>query len=561
MPGTAHSEETLVGIKMSSTAAAVALCLGLGGMAVDHAATEPQEPSIIDGELQFPEDARIPRFMTDAERRWLGDSLILPPRGQTPPPSGPVRCASEYEAMDGIVLAWEGGSSFTGIVAQMASWITTTGDANVYVACDSSSEANSARNSMISQGADSSRIFTVVRTTDTIWIRDYGPRYIFEGSCRAVVDHTYNRPRPNDNAFNEYFSGWIGHGYYELPLTHGGGNYHLNSIANSASTRLINNENPQYTEEEIWQIWNDYQNVDTEFHTPFPTSVDYTQHIDMWMEIIGDSEIIISDWPSHSGSTQDSICDDAAAFYESEGWTVHRTPAYRSNGTHYTFTNMVLCNDLVLLPKYSSIPISWSNDALAVVQAAMPDRTVVQIYGDSLAYSAGVFHCICMHVPANAGGASPVTYLRTPRGGETWDPGDQVVIQWLSDDDAEVTSVDLLLSINGGDSYDTVIVLGTIDDGTHVWSVPDINTSHARIKVVVHDAVGNMGSDEADSDSQINGTQVPGDVTGDGEVSVDDLLVVIGDWGCSGSSCSGDANGDGYRNVDDLLLVIANWAR
>jgi len=343
-------------------------------------------------------------------------------------------------------------------------------------------------------------------------------------------------------------------------LTHGGGNYHVNSVGDGAATRLINNENPQYDEQEIWQIWNDYQNVDTEFHVPFPTSVDYTQHIDMWMQIIGDTEIIISDWPSHSGSTQDTICDDAAAFYQSQGWTVHRTPAYTDGWTHYTFTNMVLCNDLVILPKYSSIPLSWSNDALAVIQAAMPSRTVVQIYADTLAYSAGVFHCICMHVPANAGGASPVAYLRTPRGGQAWDPGDQVVIQWLSDDDAEVTSVDLLLSVNGGDSYDTVIVLGTFDDGTHVWSVPDINTSEARIKVVVHDVDGNSGSDEADADSQINGTQVPGDVTGDGTVSVDDLLVVIGDWGCNGTSCAGDANGDGVTSVDDLLLVIANWA-
>ena len=537
----------------------VALCvLPLAAMTGDEVPAVPQEPQVVDGMLVFPEGVRVPASMTATEQRWL-DAMQAPAfRGETPPSSDPIRCASEYEPMDGIVLAWEGGSSFTNIVAQMAAQITTTGNANVYVACDSNSEANSARNSMVSQGADASRVFTVVRSTDTVWIRDYGPRYIFEGNCRAVVDHDYNRPRPNDDAFNEYFAGWIGHGYYRLPLTHGGGNYHANSIGDGAATELINNENPQLTEAEIWQIWKDYQNVDTIFHTPFPTSVDYTQHIDMWMQITGDQEIIISDWPSHSGSTQDDICDDAAVWYAAQGWTVYRVPAYTDGWTHYTFTNMVICNNLVLLPRYNSISSYWSTDALAAVQSAMPNRTVVQVVCDNLAYSAGVMHCISMHVPANAGGENPVAYLRAPRGGEAWEPGDSVLIRWNSDDDVAATSADILLSTDGGSTYDTVIVSGTADDGFHSWNVPDLDSDSVRIKVVVRDADGNTGSDEGDGDSEIIGTEIPGDVTGDGHVGVDDLLAVIADWGCFGS-CNGDATDDGYVGVDDLLLVIANW--
>lgn len=54
----------------------------------------------------------------------------------------------------------------------------------------------------------------------------------------------------------------------------------------------------------------------------------------------------------------------------------------------------------------------------------------------------------------------------------------------------------------------------------------------------------------------------PGDVApagGDGVVNVDDLLVVIGNWGCNGTSCAGDTNGDNTVNVDDLLGVISAW--
>ena len=49
-----------------------------------------------------------------------------------------------------------------------------------------------------------------------------------------------------------------------------------------------------------------------------------------------------------------------------------------------------------------------------------------------------------------------------------------------------------------------------------------------------------------------------GDANGDGTVGVDDLLIVIQDWGIC-VICDGDLNGDGYVNVNDLLLVLANW--
>tara|TARA_B100001059_G_scaffold35946_2_gene29077 strand:- start:2626 stop:4245 length:1620 start_codon:yes stop_codon:yes gene_type:complete len=52
--------------------------------------------------------------------------------------------------------------------------------------------------------------------------------------------------------------------------------------------------------------------------------------------------------------------------------------------------------------------------------------------------------------------------------------------------------------------------------------------------------------------------EVPGDLTGDGVVGVEDLLLVISEWNCS-VDCSADATGDGFVSVEDLLVVIANW--
>ena len=49
-----------------------------------------------------------------------------------------------------------------------------------------------------------------------------------------------------------------------------------------------------------------------------------------------------------------------------------------------------------------------------------------------------------------------------------------------------------------------------------------------------------------------------GDIDGDGDVSVSDLLAVLAEWGsCPG--CDGDLDGDDIVSVSDLLILIGNW--
>jgi hypothetical protein len=51
---------------------------------------------------------------------------------------------------------------------------------------------------------------------------------------------------------------------------------------------------------------------------------------------------------------------------------------------------------------------------------------------------------------------------------------------------------------------------------------------------------------------------VPGDVNGDGAVTVADLITVITSWGpCPG--CPADLSGDGQVDVSDLIAVLLAW--
>ena len=448
----------------------------------------------------------LPKGLTPAEQAQIAQEPIRAIFDRMPPPSGPISTPAEYGPMEGILVSYIGSSSWKSILQQMGAQITTVGDANIYVIAPTTTEANNARNGMITRGADPARIFTYVRALNSIWMRDYGPRYIYEGGIRSIVDHTYNRPRPSDNLIPGFWANTRGEMRYNIPLVHGGGNYHLSGLGDAYATLLIKNENPSLSESQIIDLWRDYQNLETELVAPFPANVDATQHIDMWLQIIADDKAIVSTWPLAPGSTQAQICDQMTTLLESRGYTVYRTPAIGGPGqTHYTFTNVVMCNNLVLVPRYNNISATYSQQARAVWEQALPDHTIVQITCDALATSAGVMHCIVMHVPANSAGENPAVWVTYPDTALTFEPGDMSILTWRTDDDKnDITSVDIQFSADGGATFEPLLS-GLSDSGGTLWTVPDVATTNGVLRVIAQDGDGNTGFDDTDFPITING--------------------------------------------------------
>jgi hypothetical protein len=74
------------------------------------------------------------------------------------------------------------------------------------------------------------------------------------------------------------------------------------------------------------------------------------------------------------------------------------------------------------------------------------------------------------------------------------------------------------------------------------------------------DQGGNCFADEctdADGDGEPDACGMPGDADGNGVINVDDILIIIGNYGCV--NCPGDLNGDGVIDVNDLLIVLNCW--
>ncbi|UXI67323.1 agmatine deiminase family protein [Tahibacter amnicola] len=375
--------------------AAVSLALSLNAASAGATVPKAVPPEVL-ATIQDDNPYPLPRGLSADELR----DFVLPDASHIPfaPPGGPVRAQAEYEANSGILVRW---GSFNALITQMAVAITTGDpDAMMYIVVTGQSQQTSATSTLTGAGANMSRIKFVTQPCSSgcsVWMRDYGPRIVDANGRRASVDHVYNRPRPVDDVFPAVWATYSGEPKYDIPLTHGGGNFHLFRNRDAFMTRLIVNENPGVSEQQIKDYYRDYQGLNLTLTDPFPTSYDSTQHIDMWMLPLADDKVLISQHASSDGVPY-TVTEATANLLASRNYTVYRTPAWNSGGTHYTYANAVLVNKVALVCQFDGYT-TQNAQAIATFQSALPDRTVVPINCSDIIDLAGAVHCIVMHVP------------------------------------------------------------------------------------------------------------------------------------------------------------------
>jgi hypothetical protein len=100
---------------------------------------------------------------------------------------------------------------------------------------------------------------------------------------------------------------------------------------------------------------------------------------------------------------------------------------------------------------------------------------------------------------------------------------------------------------------------GVIDDGVRQRVV--IPAGATRLFLGPMDSTGWSNNGGSFSVTVRELPKVPGDVTQDGVVNFDDLLVLAQHYGKSGDLNSGDLNADGGIGFDDLLILSQNYGR
>jgi agmatine deiminase len=252
----------------------------------------------------------------------------------------------------------------------------------------------------------------VIETTDSVWLRDYGPQFIYEigGNRWGIVDFHYINGRPNDDDTPEFIADVLG-----VPLvdrqnsnvvyTEGGNLNHDGLGCVIYSQRTYNNNlgvDPEVIDQRIMSAFQATTNI-----VPEDPTLDMTGHVDMFQKIIGEDSVLVAQYDPDEVDYQ--ILEDCATLYRNstngagEPWNVVRI---RQPDVYYiffvypvvrTYTNSLIVNNVVLLCTFG---IDDDQDAIDVYEQVFPNKTILPIEASDIIRFGGAWHCVTMEYPS-----------------------------------------------------------------------------------------------------------------------------------------------------------------
>jgi len=340
-------------------------------------------PVLAEEPASKPEEEFLPIGLTDEEKTRLHE--IGARHRATEPPAGELRNPAEWEPSEGVLVRWPLGIPVA-LVAEMSEDVVVT-----TIVANAAAEQD-ARDTYTTGGVNMANVDFILASTNSIWVRDYGPWFIFSDDQMGIVDHIYNRPRPLDDVIPQTIGAEWSLDVYGMDLNHTGGNHMSDGLGMSASTELVYIENTDKTTTEIDQTMLDYLGNDY-------TVLDYIQsggihHIDCWAKYLGPSTVMVKDVPP-SDPTYDELnarADFLAQQISPWGVPYDVVRVYCPTGTYYT--NSLILNDKVLVPLFGN---SEDSVALQTYGNAMPGYEVLGFTGSWTSEDA--LHCRAMGVP------------------------------------------------------------------------------------------------------------------------------------------------------------------
>ena len=290
---------------------------------------------------------------------------------ETPPPTGTPRFVGEFEPMQGVMIRYPLGIP-TSLVVDLSN--------NCQVYCITQQQS-SAQSSFQNAGVNMSNVTFINAPTDSYWVRDYGPWYIFEDRHPAIVDNRYNRPRPNDDNMSQVFANYWNIPMYGMNLQHTGGNMMEDGRGHGVSDELVFQEN-SYNETNVRQKMLDYLGIDP-YHVTIDPQGDYIAHVDCWGKYLAPDKILIAQLPQ--SNSQYALYEQVANYFATTNccWGYpYRVYRVQEPGgyTLAPYTNSLILNKSVYVPMGDNA--TYNQQAIAVYQQAMPGYDIVPVYNN-----------------------------------------------------------------------------------------------------------------------------------------------------------------------------------
>ena len=293
---------------------------------------------------------------------------------ETPAPTEAPRFVAEFEPMQGVAIAYPLGIPLS-LVKLLAE--------NCQVYCIvQQSQQSTARSRFSNAGVNMDRVTFVNARTDSYWVRDYGPWYIFAGKNPAIVDNVYNRPRQNDDAIPSAFASFWDIPMYGMNLTHTGGNMMEDGRGHAVSDDLVIEENNN-DEANVRQKMLDYLGIDN-YHITIDPQNDYIAHVDCWGKYLAPDKILIAKLPK-TDSRYENYESVANYFATTNCCWGYPYKVYRvdepGGSTLAPYTNSLILNKHVYVPMGSNS--TYNERALEVYREAMPGYEVTGVTNTS----------------------------------------------------------------------------------------------------------------------------------------------------------------------------------
>ncbi len=288
------------------------------------------------------------------------------------------RLVAEWEPAKGVLVRYP-----LGLPYNLLADISQHGKLYVIV---TSGDQGSCHSSLSNNGVNMSNVIYINANTNTVWVRDYAPWFVFDDQRELrVVDFKYNRNRPSDNAIPGVIANALGYEYHYLPLVATGGNMMTDGCGKMMSTTLVLDENDgdpntgntqvteySYTQAEIETLVENYLGV-SEYQFYQDPNGTYIDHIDCWAKLLDVDKVMIRSVPS--SHAQYAAIEASVAEWQSKT-SSYGTPyriyrVYTPNNEPYA--NSLIFNNHIYVPLMGN-----ANDAAALqaYQDAMPGYTV-----------------------------------------------------------------------------------------------------------------------------------------------------------------------------------------
>jgi len=428
------------------------------------------------------EKPNLPHNLTETEKGLVSDFQFTSPRF-SPPPSGPVRAAAEWEEVEYLLVTWN--PSYPNILRQ----IVQAGVQECKVIITTQNQA-SVSNYLTTNGVDITNVTFLNVPWNSIWIRDYAGNTIYSDDVGelALTDWIYNRPRPSDDVMPAAHAAQVGIPLYTTnsgtnDLVNTGGNYMSDGLGNAFASKLILDENAAgnpygvsvKTEAQIDGIMQEYMGINR-FVKMNTLPYDQIHHIDMHMKLLDEETILVSkyppgvaDGPQIEANIQYVLDNFQSPFgtpYDIE-W-IDAPPSTNGNypntgGPYNTYSNAVFVNKTIMVPTYRP---EVDAPALAQYQEMLPGYNVVGIDVDepdeNLIISKGAIHCITHTI----GVADPLWIVHQPI--DEANAGSTVTIEAMIKHNSGVAQAKVFWREEGATTYNEIEMAPSNGDN---WAV------------------------------------------------------------------------------------------